>query len=206
MSLEISSNTTMSEILGAYPSAKLELFRRYHVGGCAACGYQPTDTLEQVCREHNISDPLVQVIDYIRNSGEVESKLQILPTVLVKSTKNGQPAKATSQVVHVSGDDLTQALHDGQTWCLLDVRSAEEWEGSHLLHARLLTTELKFEMLDSWPKDTPIIFYSNNGRRGLETASYFVAYGFTNVRNLAGGLKRLHTQSSGPAFAGSGER
>lgn len=206
MSLEISSNTTMGEILGAYPSAKLELFRRYHVGGCAACGYQPTDTLEQLCREHNISDPLVQVIDYIRNSEEVESKLQILPTVLAKSTHKGQLAKGTSQVVHVSGDDLTQALHDGQTWRLLDVRSADEWERSHLPHARLLTTELKFEMLDSWSKDTPIIFYSNSGLRGLETASYFVAYGFTNVRNLAGGLKGLHVQPPGSVLAGSEER
>jgi len=46
MSLEIIASTTMGEILGAYPSAKLGLFRRYHIGGCTACGYQPTDTLE----------------------------------------------------------------------------------------------------------------------------------------------------------------
>jgi hypothetical protein len=48
MSLEIRTSTTMEEILSAHPSAKLGLFRRYHIGGCTACGYQPTDTLEQV--------------------------------------------------------------------------------------------------------------------------------------------------------------
>ena len=43
--LEIGLNTTMDEILRVYPSAKLGLFRRYHIGGCTACGYQLTDTL-----------------------------------------------------------------------------------------------------------------------------------------------------------------
>lgn len=197
MSSEISGRTTMGEILGTYPSARLELFRRYHVGGCAACGYQLTDTLEQVCREHSIPDSLVQVIEYIRNSREVEAKLQILPTVLVRSIQHLQ-ATEPSRVVSLSGDDLTDALQRGQTWRLVDVRSREEWERGHLPDAQLLTTELKFEMLDSWPKDTFILFYSNSGRRGIETASYFVAYGFSNVRNLAGGLRALRSQQSRP--------
>ena len=188
MSLKISSETTMGEILGAYPSAKLELFRHYHVGGCTACGYQLADTLGQVCREHNISDPLEQVIEYIRNSRDIEAKLQILPTVLATSIRNSQVPES-SRTVTLSGEDLTQALEGGQNWRLVDVRSPEEWEQVHLPDAQLLTTELKFEMLDTWSKDTPILFYSNNGRRGLETASYFVAYGFSNVRNLAGGMK-----------------
>jgi rhodanese-related sulfurtransferase len=197
MSSEISGRTTMGEILGTYPSARLELFRRYHVGGCAACGYQLTDTLEQVCREHSIPDSLVQVIEYIRNSREVEAKLQILPTILVRSIQHLQ-ATEPSRVVSLSGDDLTDALQRGQTWRLVDVRSREEWEQGHLPDAQLLTTELKFEMLDTWPKDMFILFYSNSGRRGLETASYFVAYGFSNVRNLAGGLRALRSQQSRP--------
>jgi rhodanese-related sulfurtransferase len=205
MSSEISGRTTMGEILGTYPSARLELFRRYHVGGCAACGYQLTDTLEQVCREHSIPDSLVQVIEYIRNSREVEAKLQILPTVLVRSIQHLQ-ATEPSRVVSLSGDDLTDALQRGQTWRLVDVRSREEWERGHLPDAQLLTTELKFEMLDSWPKDTFILFYSNSGRRGIETASYFVAYGFSNVRNLAGGLRALRSQQSRPRQLAESEK
>jgi rhodanese-related sulfurtransferase len=197
MSLTISSETTMGEILSAYPSAKLELFRRYHVGGCAACGYQLSETLEQVCREHNISDPLEQVIEYIRNSRDVEAKLQILPTVLVTSIQSSKVPELP-HTVDLSGDDLARELKGGQTWRLLDVRSPEEWEQGHLSGAQLLTTELKFEMLDSWSKDTPILFYSNNGRRGLETASYFVAYGFREVRNLAGGLEAWRSQQPHP--------
>ena len=193
MSSKINSTTSMGEILSAYPSARLELFRRYHVGGCAACGYQLTDTLEQVCQEHNIPDPLAQVIEYIRNSLEVESKLQILPTVLVSSIQSSRPTEP-SQVLSVTGDDLAQALEGGHSWRLVDVRSTEEWGRDHLPNAQLLTTELKFEMLDSWPKDTPILFIQTAAAEAWRQASYFVAYGFTNVRNLAGGLNALRAQ------------
>ncbi len=182
--LEIGPKTTMGEILSAYPSAKLELFRRYHVGGCAACGYQLADTLEQVCCEHDISDPLEKVIEYIRNSREVEANLQILPTALVATIKPADKPRAPD----VQSPELAEELRRTDGLHLIDARTREEWEQDHLPGAQLLTTELKFEMLDSLSKDTPIVFYSNTGRRGLETASYFVAYGFTNVRNLAGGL------------------
>ena len=47
---EIGPDTTMEEILRAYPSAKIGLFQRYHIGGCASCCYQPTDTLAEVRR------------------------------------------------------------------------------------------------------------------------------------------------------------
>jgi len=61
-SQEIGPNTTMAEILDAYPSAKVGLFQRYHIGGCASCGYQPRDTLQEVCATHDIADPLDAVI------------------------------------------------------------------------------------------------------------------------------------------------
>ena len=76
---EIGPDTTMEEILRAYPSAKIGLFQRYHIGGCASCGYQPTDTLAEVCRTHNIVDSLDAVIACIRQSQGVEAQLHIRP-------------------------------------------------------------------------------------------------------------------------------
>ena len=185
MPLEISASTTMEEILNAYPSAKLGLFRRYHVGGCTACGYQPTDTLEQVIAEHNIPDQLEVVIACIVESGQVEAGLQILPTAVAAALK----PKQESRLVDVSSPEVEAALERGESWPLIDVRSPEEWQNGHIPEAQFLTLDLKFEALDSWPKDTPIVFYSNAGHRSLEVVSYFVAYGFTNVRNMAGGLE-----------------
>ena len=185
MSLEIRASTTMEEILSAYPSAKLGLFRRYHVGGCTACGYQPTDTLEQVMAEHNIPDLLEFVIACIVESWQVEAGLQILPTVVAAALK----PKQETRLVDMSSPEVEAALERGEGWPLIDVRSSEEWGNGHIPGAQFLTVELKFEALDTWPKDTRIVFYSNAGRRSLEAASYFMAYGFTNVRNMAGGLE-----------------
>ena len=183
--LEIGLDTTMGEILSVYPSAKLGLFRRYHIGGCAACGYQPADTLAEVMREHNIADPLDAVIVCIRDSADVDVGLQILPTVVAATL---QP-EDDSRLLVLQSPEVAAALQRGEKWRLIDVRSPEEWETLHIPGAQLLTVELKFEALDSWPKDTPIIFYSNTGRHSLEVASYFVAYGSTHVRSMAGGIE-----------------
>ena len=184
MSLEIRAGNTMEEILSAYPSAKLGLFRRYHIGGCTACGYQPADTLEQVMVDHNISDPLESVIACILESWQVEEGLQILPTVVAAALKPQQETR----ISYVSSPEVVAALERGESWPLIDVRSPEEWVNGHIPGAQFLTLELKFEALDTWAKDTRIVFYSNAGNRSLEVASYFMAYGFTNVRNMAGGL------------------
>jgi rhodanese-related sulfurtransferase len=161
---EIGPDTTMEEILRAYPSAKIGLFQRYHIGGCASCGYQPTDTLTAVCRTHNIVDSLDAVIACIRQSQGVEAQLHIRPA------------------------EVAAALQREEHMRLLDVRSPPEWEAAHIQGAQLVTVELTFEALDSWPQDTPVVLYSNHGRRSLDRASYFRAYGLTNVKSMDGGL------------------
>ncbi|HEY3131156.1 MAG TPA: rhodanese-like domain-containing protein [Acidobacteriota bacterium] len=165
MSTKIRPHTTMGEILAEYPSAKIALFQRYHVGGCASCGYELTETLEQVRQKHSIQDSLEQIIACIHESEDVEAKL------------------------HVSPEQLAAAVKRKDLLLILDARSAGEYQAGHLPGAHHLTLELKFEGLDTWPKDTPIVFYSNEGGRSLDAASYFGAYGFTNVRSLDGGLK-----------------
>ena len=86
---------------------------------------------------------------------------------------------------------IKASLDRRESWPLINVRSPEEWVNGHIPGAQflILTLELKFQALDTWPKDTRIVFYSNAGRRSLEVAPYFMAYGFTNVRNMAGGLE-----------------
>ena len=161
---EIGPDTTMEEILRAYPSAKIGLFQRYHIGGCASCGYQPMDTLAEVCRTHNIVDSVDAVIACIRQSQGVEAQLHIRPAEVAAALKRGEQVR------------------------LLDVRSPQEWEAAHIQGTQFLTVELTFEALDSWPKDTPVVLYSNHGRRSLDRASYFRAYGLTNVKSIDGGL------------------
>ena len=162
---DIGLNSTMAEILQAYPGAKIALFIRHHIGGCASCRYQLSDTLAEVCRNYSIADPSEAVLAFIRQSASVEAK------------------------IHVSPEQVVGAVEQGEDLRLLDVRSAEEWQAARIPGAQPVTVELTFEALDSWPKETPMVFYSNEGRRSLDKAAYFQAYGFTNARSLDGGIQ-----------------
>ena len=154
----------MVEILHAYPTATIALFIGYHIGGCTSCSYQLTDTLAEVHQNFHIKDSLDQVVEAVRQSAAVESK------------------------IHIPQQELAGKLSRGEEVSLLDARSAAEWQSGHLPGAQLVTVELTFNALDSWPKETPIVFYSNDGVRSLDKAAYFQAYGFTNARSLDGGI------------------
>ena len=52
----ITPSSTMAEVLDAYPGAQRALFRRYHIGGCSNCGFQPQETLEQLCERNGNLD------------------------------------------------------------------------------------------------------------------------------------------------------
>jgi len=162
--IEIEPEATMEEILRAYPSAKVGLFQRYHVGGCDSCSFKPTETLEEVRRNFNIQDSLDEIAAVIRGSAEIFESL------------------------HISPRDLVVAIEAGERLTLLDVRKPEEYDLGNLAGSRPIDVALTFEILDTWPKDTFLVFYSQSGRRSLDKASYFRAYGFPRARSLKGGL------------------
>lgn len=163
--LAIGPDTTMEEILRAYPAAKVGLFQRYHIGGCQNCAYQPHDTLEQVRKNFGIADEAAAIAEVIRHSAEVQATL------------------------HIGVKELAAALKIGEKVRILDARTSDEYRDWHLPGAERVTVELTFEALDAWAKDTPLVFYSNHGRRSLDRASYFKAYGFPSARSLDGGLE-----------------
>src|ERR1700751_71703 len=75
----IGAQSTMREVLEAFPGAQRALFRRYHIGGCSSCAFQPDETLEQLCaRNGNLN--VTEVLDHIKNSHEQDAKIFIEPT------------------------------------------------------------------------------------------------------------------------------
>jgi rhodanese-related sulfurtransferase/DUF971 family protein len=160
---KITPQTTMGEILEQYPSARGTLFRRYHVGGCSSCGYEPGDTLEKVMKSHNVLD-LQEVIAHIEQSEELTRKIQIEPRELAALLQTTNPPK------------------------LLDVRTPDEAAMAQLEGAQLVDDRLAREIMETWPKETPIVLYCHVGERSLDAASYLIGHGFTNVRSLAGGI------------------
>ncbi len=159
----LNGDMTMSQVLQAYPGAQRALFARYHIGGCRSCGFQPGETLAQVC-ERNENIPVAEAIAHIQDSHQGDASLQISPHDF---------------------EQLRRAIPD---IVLLDVRTREEHEAVKLPGARLLTQELVQEIFTSGDKTKTLVLYDHTGSRSLDAAAYFIGHGFAETKCLTGGI------------------
>ena len=164
----ITRDSTMGEVLWAYPSAQRALFQRYHIGGCNSCGYQPGDTLDAVARGHNILD-VGEMVAFLEDAEQIDRRIQVSPVEVAAALGSDDPPR------------------------LIDVRSPAEWELARIEGATFMT-EVVAQLVMRWPKDTPIIFYCHLGQRSLDAASYYAGHGFTEVRSMTGGLEAWSLQ------------
>jgi rhodanese-related sulfurtransferase len=158
----ITKRSTMNDVLQAYPSAQRALFRRYHIGGCNSCGYQPEDVLEEVARKHGIQDA-DEIVAFLQDADETDRRIQTTVAEVAAALRGPNPPK------------------------LLDVRSPDEWQIAHLPGAQLVDERLAQEVM-TWATDTPVVLYCHSGQRSLDAASYLAGHGFVNVRSMAGGI------------------
>jgi rhodanese-related sulfurtransferase len=159
----IRPDMTMEEILAIAPSAQRALFQRYHVGGCSSCAFQPTDTLAQVCKDHNILD-VGEVVRTIEIAQDMDSNLQVDPA----EVKGWLDAK--------------------EDFSFIDVRSPEEIALARIPAAEALDFNDPGKYMNL-PKERRIVFHCQSGLRSLDVAAYFKGHGFTNVYSLRGGIE-----------------
>jgi rhodanese-related sulfurtransferase len=159
---KVTGSSTMQEVIDAYPSAQRALFRRYHIGGCQSCGYQPEETLVAVTQRHGIED-LDEVLRFIEEAEQSDRRMQMSVQEVAGAVASATPPR------------------------LLDVRTPQEWELARIEGARLVDEKLAQEMM-RWPKDTPIVFVCHVGDRSLDAAAYFAGHGFRNARSMTGGI------------------
>jgi len=158
----ITAEMTMEQILETAPAAQRALFQRYHVGGCSSCGFQPTDTLAQVCKDHNILD-VNEVVVFLKEAHELDQKIQLAPAAV-------------------------KALLDaGEDFSFIDVRTPEELEIARIDAAEPLDFNDQGKYM-TLPKDRKIVFSCRSGMRSLDVASYFIGHGFQNVWSMRGGI------------------
>ena len=159
----IHEQSTMREVLGAYPGAQRALFRRYHIGGCSQCGFEPSETLEQVCRR-NTELSVDAVLEHIKTSHEQDAKILIEPKELAEWLKQEKAIR------------------------LLDVRSREEFEAVHIEGSVLMSQPVMQQILAEGTNSRPLLIIDHQGNQGLDAAAYFLGHGLTNVRCLHGGI------------------
>lgn len=95
------------------------------------------------------------------------------------------------EVAWISTGELASWLVDKRkpTPLLLDVRTLEEWNVSHLPGARHAEPKASVESVTAGiSKETPIVTYCAVGYRSAEMATRLRGAGFTNVRNLEGSI------------------
>ena len=159
----IDPNITMKNLLVQFPGAQRALFRKYHIGGCASCGFSPEETLAGVCARNENLD-VDEVIDHIVASEEAERAMQIEPR------------------------DLGERIESGKPIYLLDVRTREEFDAVRLPGAHFFTQELMQSILADTDRTNLFVVYDHTGVRSLDAAAYFQGHGFENVKSLRGGI------------------
>ena len=159
----IDAETPMREVLRAFPGAQRALFAKYHIGGCQSCGFQPEETLGEVCaRNENI--PVAEAVAHIEESHVADASIQISPEEAGRLLKENAEAR------------------------VLDVRTREEYEAVHIPGAQLLTQEVLQEVFGKWAKETPIVICDHTGDRALDSAAYLIGHGYTETKCLTGGI------------------
>ena len=89
----VNPQSPMRDVLEKFPGAQRALFRRYHIGGCSSCGFQPTETLAQVCARNGNLD-VAEVLAHIQSSHEQDAKVLISPKELAELLQAGQIGEA----------------------------------------------------------------------------------------------------------------
>jgi rhodanese-related sulfurtransferase len=148
----------MREVLEVFPGAQRALFRRYHIGGCSSCGFQPTETLEGLSERNSLK--VGEVLDHIKTSHEQDEKFLMSPLEVKKNA----------------------------SLRLLDVRTREEHEAVSIPGSILMSQETMQEILSRWPRNEPFVIYDHQGKQCLDAAAYFAGHGFEQVRCLRGGI------------------
>jgi rhodanese-related sulfurtransferase len=161
--MNISLQSPMSAVLEVFPGAQRALFRRYHIGGCSSCGFNPDETLAQVCARNGNLD-VAEVLAHIQSSHEQDAKILISPK------------------------ELAELLQRDKSVKLVDVRSREEFEAVHIEGSVLLSQDVMREIMAAGSNTNPIVMIDHAGKNGLDAAAYFMGHGLQNVRCLRGGI------------------
>ncbi|MCB1097211.1 MAG: rhodanese-like domain-containing protein [Verrucomicrobiae bacterium] len=152
----------MAELLMAYPGAQRALFARYHIGGCQSCGFQPTETLADVCRR-NENLPVEEVIAHVKDSHDSDAKIQVTAQELAAMQKAGEVK-------------------------LLDVRTREEHEAVKIPGSEMMSESMLQQIFSTWDKEALIVVYDHTGQRSMDAAAYLLGHGFANSKSLVGGI------------------
>ena len=89
--------------------------------------------------------------------------------------------------LEISPAEVAALMKEGNL-TLIDVRTPYEYELARIEGCRLVDDALAKEIVETWPKDTPIVTICHHGIRSLDAAVYLRGQGFAKARSMRGGI------------------
>ena len=100
----------------------------------------------------------------------------------------------------VSAEQLLNRVEEGESFCLLDIRSAEDYAKGHIQGAVNIPYGVDVaDALEIIPNDQPVLVYCYSGQTASQTMAALRLKGYT-VYNLSGGMGA----ESGSGWLGAG--
>ena len=94
-------------------------------------------------------------------------------------------------MIDLSSEELIEKLKNDEKGYLLDVRSEEEYEESHIPNANLLNIrnpQLFMNGLEKMDKSLNYYVYCRSGVRSIQACQIMKTFGYENLYNLLGGI------------------
>ena len=93
-----------------------------------------------------------------------------------------------SNVKTVSPREVMDMMTGGEKVTVIDVRSADEFNGGHVPQARLIPLPVLGKRLKETPKDRPVVVTCASGMRSRMASEQLMEQGYENVYNMKGGM------------------
>lgn len=95
---------------------------------------------------------------------------------------------------NIDCDTFEKLMNDGYT--IIDVRTPEEYSDARISNCQLIdyySSDFK-NKISELDKNKKYLVYCHSGSRSGQATSYMIKTGFTDVRNLSGGISRWHSE------------
>lgn len=156
----------MREIESTFPFARALLHAKFHVGGCASCGFEPQETLSQVAQKHS------------KNASE-----------MVEALNGGLHDMMTAEI---STEAAAELINDEKNVLIVDVREQWEFDICKLSNAAVLLTEKNLPVIfEKGQTVKHVLVYCHHGVRSLNAALYMRQNGLPNAISLKGGIDKF---------------
>ena len=94
-------------------------------------------------------------------------------------------------MINLTSDELVERLKKDKNSYLLDVRTDEEFEDSHIPDSKLLNIrdpQLFMDGIQKLDKNKNYYGYCHSGVRSVQACQIMKSFGFENLYNLLGGI------------------